>query len=222
MTHIDAIGWMASGLALGTALMQTMIPLRLLAISSNLAYLIYAVLIGSYPSLVLNCILLPLNLYRLQQMWKLVRDISTTPAGNISADWLAPFSSEEKRRAGETLFSIGDKGDRLYYLCSGRIRFREIGAEIREGTLFGEVAFFIPEGERTQTAVCVTDCRLLSVSERQLKQLYFQNPKFGWYLVQLIAERLSENARRGGMPPPLASARDSSPLLLHERAGVRA
>ena len=67
----------------------------------------------------------------------------------------------------------------------------------------------MPEGERTQTARCVTDCRVLSLGEAQLKQLYFQNPKFGWYLVQLIAERLSKNARRleekrASLSPPAA------------------
>lgn len=204
LSFIDVVGWLAAGLTLATALMRTMIPLRVLAASSNVMMIGYAAFVGAYPTLAVHSLLLPLNLYRLMQMRRLVRDISLAAANSISPDWLAPFSNVEERRAGEVLFRRGDKGDRLYYLCTGRIRFAEIDAEIAAGSLFGEVAFFIPEGVRTQTAVCLSDCRLLSIGESQLKQIYFQNPQFGWYLVRLVAERLSVNARRAersALPP---------------------
>lgn len=196
LDYVTAMAWMGAALSLAAALAKTMIPLRVLAASTNVVFVTWAIIVGAYPTLVTHAILLPLNLQRLMQMRRLVRDISSASKFGISADWLAPFSTAEDREAGDILFRRGDKGDKLYYLCSGRIRFEEIDVEISDGALFGEVAFFIPEGERTQTARCATDCRLLSIGEGQLKQLYFQNPQFGWYLVRLVAERLSRNARR--------------------------
>jgi CRP-like cAMP-binding protein len=58
----------------------------------------------------------------------------------------------------------------------------------------------MPDGCRTQTAIAKTECKLLSINEEELKQLYFQNPEFGWYLIQLIAQRLMQNAGSRGEP----------------------
>jgi CRP-like cAMP-binding protein len=62
--------------------------------------------------------------------------------------------------------------------------------------LFGEIAFFTRDGRRTQTAIATSECKLLSIDGDQLKQLYFQNPEFGWHLIQLIAQRLTAPTER--------------------------
>ncbi len=68
-------GWLASALVFTTFFMRTMIPLRLVAIASNVAFMAYAVLglrygvFGRlYPILVLHASLLPLNVLRLRQL----------------------------------------------------------------------------------------------------------------------------------------------------------
>jgi CRP-like cAMP-binding protein len=72
----------------------------------------------------------------------------------------------------------------------------EIDHEIAPGNIFGEIAFFAPDQGRTVTAVCKSPTRLHCLSEDSLKQLYFQNPSFGFYMMNLVASRLSENIVR--------------------------
>ncbi|MGH6914839.1 MAG: cyclic nucleotide-binding domain-containing protein, partial [Geminicoccales bacterium] len=69
----------------------------------------------------------------------------------------------------------------------------EIGRTIGAGTMLGEISMFAPNRARTATAVCASDGELLAMSEDKVRQLYFQNPKFGFHLVQLITARLIEN-----------------------------
>jgi hypothetical protein len=46
---------------------------------------------------------------------------------------------------------------------------------------------------RAATAGCATDGGLLAMTEDQVGRLYFQDPSFGFHLVQLITRRLLEN-----------------------------
>lgn len=67
---------------------------------------------------------------------------------------------------------------------SGSVLFDEINVEISPGT-FGEIAFFTRDGCRIQTVTATSDCKLLSIDGDQLKEIYFQNPEFGWYLMDI-------------------------------------
>lgn len=66
MNFPEIFGYIASGLVLATFSMRTMIPLRLLGIASNVAFILYGFLAGLPPVLILHLILLPLNIYRSQ------------------------------------------------------------------------------------------------------------------------------------------------------------
>jgi len=74
----------------------------------------------------------------------------------------------------------------------GTLRLVEIGKIIDEGAIIGEIGLFSPSRERTATAIAETDCQLLSIDDASLYQAYYQNPKIGFYLLQLIARRFSE------------------------------
>jgi CRP/FNR family transcriptional regulator, cyclic AMP receptor protein len=67
MADIDAWGYLASGLVLATFCMQTMVKLRIMAICSNLAFILYGYRAGLAPVLLLHLVLLPTNLVRLLQ-----------------------------------------------------------------------------------------------------------------------------------------------------------
>ncbi|MFC5067004.1 Crp/Fnr family transcriptional regulator [Flaviflagellibacter deserti] len=211
--YLNILAWVAAALSVIAAFLRTMIPLRLVSVWSNVAKFSYATSIGSIPGMVEYSILLPLNLYRLLQMRRMIKSIKEAQAGDFQTQWLEPFADTRDLGSGEILFRKGDDGDRLYVLCSGRIRFVEINVEIGPGTLFGELAFFTRDGKRTQTAACMTDCRVLSITEDRLEQLYFQNPQFGWYLIKLIAQRLTENAQRA---QELVEKRSRKATLLNE------
>ena len=67
---------------------------------------------------------------------------------------------------------------------------------VEPGNIFGEIAFFAPDRGRTVTATAEDDARVYFIYEASLKQLYFQNPSFGYFLINLVARRLSDNVTR--------------------------
>ncbi len=194
MPYLPWIGWAAMALTLLSTFSRTIIRLRVFAASSNVLSIVAAAAAGYWPNAVQNAIQLPLNIYRIREMRQQIATLKAAPITGIHAGWLAPHAVESTLLAGQTVFQKGDAGDRLYYLVSGRIHFSEIDIEIDDGTLFGEIAFFTRDGRRTQSAIAVSDCKLLSIDENQLKEIYFQNPEFGWNLIQLIAQRLMDNS----------------------------
>jgi CRP/FNR family transcriptional regulator, cyclic AMP receptor protein len=65
MTTTDMLGYLAASLVLATFCAKTMIPLRGLAIASNLAFIVYALSAHLWPILLLHAVMLPLNAARL-------------------------------------------------------------------------------------------------------------------------------------------------------------
>jgi hypothetical protein len=67
MFGYDALGFLAAGLVFTTFYMKAMVPLRLMALCSNIAFIAYAMGLGLTPVLVLHAALLPVNAWRLWQ-----------------------------------------------------------------------------------------------------------------------------------------------------------
>jgi CRP/FNR family transcriptional regulator, cyclic AMP receptor protein len=63
----DAIGYLASGLVLTSFSMKEIVALRIVALCSNLAFLLYGVSMGLVPIWLLHGLLLPMNGLRLAQ-----------------------------------------------------------------------------------------------------------------------------------------------------------
>lgn len=62
---IDLIGYVASFLVFSTFYVKRILTLRLIAICSNIAFILYALGSGLQPIFILHSLLLPLNLYRI-------------------------------------------------------------------------------------------------------------------------------------------------------------
>ena len=196
----EIAGYMASGLVLATFCMRTMIPLRVVAIASNVAFIAYGLIAGLIPILVLHVLLLPLNLYRTLEMVRLLRRVRSAARGDLSLDWLKPFMKAAKFPAGHVLFRQGDNADRFYLILAGTIRLAESGRTMRDGEVFGEIGLFSPNHQRTQTAVCETAVDLLWIAEEELAQLCYQNPGMAFYLMHLIVGRLLSNTALPAAP----------------------
>ena len=197
----------AAGFVLAGSFVKTMIPLRWLAIGSNLGFVAYGALHPSYPMLLLHATLLPINVYRLAEMVRLTRRVAAVSAqADGSGIWLKPYMRSAKLRAGSVLFRQGERGTRLYFLADGRIELVEINGSIQPGQIFGEIAFFSPDRRRRLTARCAEDSTVLSIDESTVRQLYYQNPAFGFKMIQLVAGRLSADVAR--LTEQLVAARD--------------
>jgi CRP/FNR family cyclic AMP-dependent transcriptional regulator len=187
-----ALGYIASGLVLGASMMRTMIPLRLVGIVGNITFIVYGYAIGLVPVMVLHATLLPLNIYRLVEMRRLIHEVENAESdGDLT--WLTPFMRSESRAAGATLFRKGDDANAMYLLTDGRIRLEEINVGIKPGELIGEIGLFSSHGKRTATAVCTEECRLQSVTRSKVRELVFQNPQFSFYMIGVITSRLTED-----------------------------
>ncbi len=179
-----------------TSYMKTMIPLRAVSIICNSFFIIYALAGHVYPTLFLNLILLPLNAWRLREMIQLTRRIATAVRGDRSFEWLKPFMVRRTVQAGDVLFRKGDEADALYYPISGLFRLAQTGIEIAPGQIVGELALLAPDKKRTQTLECLEAGEVLVASYNQVRQIYFQNPEFGFHFLQVTSARLFQNIAR--------------------------
>jgi CRP-like cAMP-binding protein len=194
MTYLHHFGSAAATIfVVATATMRTMIPLRVFGIMANLLLIAVSIPTHNYPTMVLHAVLLPVNIYRLRQMLQLVRDVKKSVNSDLSMEWLKPFMTKEKCKAGEVLFYKDEKADRMFYIVSGRYRLVESGIELPVGAIVGELGMLSPMGERTQTLECTEDGLVLSVTYAQVEELYVQNPEFGFFFLRLASARLFEN-----------------------------
>ena len=196
MNYVTAIGFVAAGLVIATLSMRTMVPLRIVGIASNCAFVTYGILFGSVPTVVLHTILLPLNIYRLREMLNLVKQVRVAAQGDMSMDWLKPFMSKRSIKAGDILFQKGDEADHVYFVVSGRLHLNEIDIDVLPGSVVGELGMLAPARRRTQTLECSEDGSLLEITYDKIEELYYQNPKFGFFFLRLSTGRLFENIAR--------------------------
>lgn len=196
MHWIDMIGYLAAALMFSTFYMKKMIPLRAIGICSNITFIVFASYKQVYPLLVLHCALLPLNTIRMIQMMRLINRVKESSKGDMSMDFLVPYMTRESFKKGEILFKKDDDANKVYYLRKGIARVMEFDAYIKEGELLGEIGIFSRDKKRTASIICETDCHFLSIPDKQILQLYYQNPTFGIFLVQLIVQRFKKDVER--------------------------
>jgi len=191
----EFVGYLGSFLMFSTFWMKRMIPLRVAGIFANCAMITYAANVGPsmYPVLAVQSLMLPLNMWRLLQMRNLVRRVAASTVGEFGPDSLIPFMHKETCRDGDVLFKAGDDSDKMYLIKDGAIKLREIDVTLKKGELFGEIGLMAPCNSRTATAVADGDTHLWSMSRKDVHQLFFQEPEFGFHLMELVTERLLKN-----------------------------
>jgi CRP/FNR family transcriptional regulator, cyclic AMP receptor protein len=199
MTFPEILGYAALILLIASFFMKTIIWLRSLAIASNALIIVYGVVAPHYPILGLGLVMFGVNAWRLTEMRRLVGAVSAATAGQgapITVDWLLPFMRPVDIPKGHVLFRKGEIADAMYFVSSGKVRIDELNVEIGKGSLFGEIGIFSVDRLRTATATCLEPCSLLLVSADKVRELYYQNPEFGFFLVGVITRRLSEDLQR--------------------------
>jgi hypothetical protein len=179
-----------------TLLMRTMVPLRVAGIVSDVFFIGYGVLSNTVTTLILYILLLPINIFRLAQMLKLVKKARVAAQGDLSMDWLKPFMNRRKYSKGDVLFRKGDRANEMFFTVTGKFLVTELDIELPPGRLVGELAFLSPDNRRTQSLECTEDGEVLAITYERLLEIYFQNPEFGYYFLRLSTERLLQNIAR--------------------------
>jgi hypothetical protein len=195
----ELIGVTAAAASLYAAYAKTIIPLRMAAIVANILAMTYSYLHGTYPTLILNAVLLPLNVWRLHAMLQLIRGIDAAIKSDMNVDWLLPYMRPRRFKSGELMMERGEYATEAFYILSGEVELIEISKICGNGSFLGEIGLFTPNGRRTMTARCRTDVQAATIDYDQLKALYFQNPQFGFHLLHLIVARLQNDSE---LPQP--------------------
>lgn len=177
-----------------------MIPLRVASIGANALFIAYGVLKGIYPTILVNCILMPLNFIRLQDMRRLISRVKDAGAGDLSSDWIRSFVTRRTFRAGDYLWRIGDPASEAIYIFSGEVELAEIETIVQAGELIGEMGLFHKDQKRLLSARCMTDVTAGILTYDEFRLLYFQNPEFGFYLLGLVTRRMQDSFRKVALP----------------------
>lgn len=194
---IEVVGWTASALTIATYAMNTMMPLRILALGSSVCFMIYGTVLQLWPLLVMELVLLPINSFRLWQLISLRRHVRVTE-GESTNDFsvIRRYGKVRYIAAGTTIFKRGDSVDNLYFLSEGRVLIEEYGLELEGADIFGEIAFFTDAAARTATARCLENAVVYTLDEKQFMRLQFEDPSFGLSVMRTITRRLQQNAAR--------------------------
>jgi hypothetical protein len=179
-----------------TVLMRTIVPLRVSAIISDVFFIGYAVLSNSITTFFVYVLLLPINITRLHQMLKLVKKARASAKDDLSMDWLKPFMTRRKYKKNDLLFRKGDPANEMLFIVTGKFLVKEISVELSAGRMMGELGFLSPDNRRTQTVECIENGEVLTITYDKLLEVYFQNPKFGYYFLRLSSERLLRDVAR--------------------------
>jgi hypothetical protein len=199
------VAWLQTLAALVSTFSKTMIRLRFASVLANICGVFVGAASANPASFIRHLVILPVDLIRLREMRRLVKSVKKASSTDLNVEWLKPFMHPLQRRRGQMLFRKGDEAAEAFILADGEIELTELGRVLTPGELFGEMALFTENGARTASARCLTDVRLLAITYEQFEQLYFQNPKFGLYLVRLIVNRFQANlAQFEGAGAPIA------------------
>jgi hypothetical protein len=176
--------------------MKTIIPLRLAAIASTIFFLGYGLLTPAFATIALYGMLLPVNIWRLHQIRQLIKKVRIAAGGDLSMDWLEPFTQRRGFRKGAVLFHKGDPADEMFLIVKGKFLVQELGIELLPGHIIGELGLLTPDKSRTQSVVCTQSGHVLAITYEKVLELYFENPEFGLHFLRLTSQRLMQNAAR--------------------------
>ena len=196
MDLANLLGLIGGIFYIASVTLRTMIPLRTAAIISNILFMGYGILAKALPTFFMYAVLLPINCVRLYQIQQLVKRVKVASQGDLDMDWLKPFMTKRNFKAGDVLFHKGDVANAMYYTVTGKFLVKEINVTLPPGRVMGELGFLAPDNKRTATVECTEDGQVLFIIYDKVRELYFQDPDFGFYFLKLTSERLLQNIAR--------------------------
>lgn len=116
---------------------------------------------------------------------------------------LATFSTEQKFRAGSTIFREGDAGDALYIVLEGRVRISKfipgVGEEaltvLDRGDFFGEMALIDDKPRSADAKAHEIDTTVLSIDRATLNEILSMDPHASLQFLNLLCRMISRRLR---------------------------
>jgi len=207
MDWIEIVAILAAGAIAVTSNLPTRISFRRVSILACVGFVAFGALKPDLAVLRIHGVLLLVLIVREWIMHSVLQESRTHAMANASMafkrprtsphkvfapEWLTPLMVRAQLKAGEYLFKFGDMSDEMFLIARGTVRLPELNIAMGVGEMIGEIGIFSPERKRTATALCETDVEVLRISARRVFELFCQNPKFAFLLMQLIISRLNQ------------------------------
>lgn len=167
-----------------------MVRLRLTATASNLCFIAYGAAFHLFPVLILHILLLPLNIWRLLELFVVTRTFKSAMKLDGVLRTFGPYLRVEHYSKGALLFRKGDIAQCMYVLSEGELLVEEIAQVLRPTDIFGEIALFSPAKRRTFSVRSLTNATVFAVSRSDVERLCLRRPDLAYHLVTLITGRL--------------------------------
>lgn len=190
---VDMIGFAAAVLVFLTFCMRAFLPLRLIAITSNICFVIYGLTADLAPILILHLLLLPINVLRTTEQLQTRRRMRTALREEPNLNTLLPFMVRQDVGDGEYIMRRGEMADRFYVIADGKVSIDDVGKVLGKGDIFGEIGFFSTDGKRTASARALGPVNLTWIDRDTIMRLCHDNPEFSLFLTRLMVTRLIQN-----------------------------
>jgi CRP-like cAMP-binding protein len=117
--------------------------------------------------------------------------------------YLGELAGEENYATGDVIVREGDPGDRMYFVCTGRVRISKgdgpepvvVLAEMGPGDYFGEMSL-VESVARSASVVALEPARVFTLKSVNFYKLYRTRPDQYGIVVLNIARDLARRLRR--------------------------
>ncbi len=207
MTWTEIVAILAAGVIAVTSNLPTRISYRRVSMAACIAFVLYGAIAPDLSIVRIHGVLLLILMVREWILQSVLREARTESLANasmafkeqrraphkvIAPEWLTPLMVRAYLKSGQYLFKTGDLSDEMFLIAKGTIRIPELNISLSAGEMLGEIGIFSPERKRTASGLCETDVEVLRISARRVFELFCQNPKFAFLLMQMIISRLNQ------------------------------
>ena len=189
MDAVLMFGWIAAAFVLSSFYLRNMASLRLAALASNAMFIIYAILASATPILVLHCLLLLLNLWRLLEMRMLRRRFIDAAPLDTSTERLLPFMRRGSCKRGAVIFNKGDTANDVYFILQGEVILSDSNKSVAGGQMLGLMGVCSSERRRVDSAICMSDVEYGAIAAERFWELVTEDSSFGYYIIRTIVDR---------------------------------
>ncbi len=194
---IEIVGYVGTTLTIAAWSMRNCLHLRLAGAGSSLAFLSYGLLSASYPIVVTELILLPLNLWRLAQLRRETRQVPMV-AANVAAErgWFLAHAPVCRIDGCDRLIQQGAAVTHVHLVVSGHVAATG-GTRLAPGSFIGLEAVFA-DGPACYGARILGHAEIASLSLDEARRLFARCPGFAWNLGRAC---MGHPASAGPVPP---------------------
>lgn len=170
---IELVGYIGSALVLVSFLMSSVVRLRVINTIGAIIYVIYAMIIHSYPTALMNAVLVGINIYYLVQLKKDDRhfDLIEGTGDENFLEYFLKYYAEDMKACFPDM-DLEKKGNRAYMVCCDAVPAGVTLGNVRED---GTLEVFVDYSTPTYRDCSVGKFLYGKLPEKGIHKLVFAN-----------------------------------------------